>query len=159
MNKLFVRILVASIALAGLAGCFGFSRGHGPVDAFQFLTSRNAGLDQSVTGVMNEQADPVEILVVVPPSAGSLNLVATFSLNTEAAITVVSSGRPVAQQNGVTRNDFSAPVLYNLQVPGEKKPGPVRQFRVYATSLGEAKRLAAEQSQYPNIEVLRIKTI
>ncbi len=50
-------------------------------------------------------------------------------------------------------------IYYQYQVPGEKKPGPVRQFRVYATSLGEAKRLAAEQSQYPNIEVLRIKTI
>lgn len=49
-------------------------------------------------------------------------------------------------------------IYYQYQVPGDKKPGPVRQFRLYATSLAEAKNLAAEQSQYPNIEVLRIKS-
>ena len=117
MKKLLIGILVGSVVLGSLAGCFSFGRGHGPVDAFQFLTSRNPGLGQNVTGVMNEQADPVEILVVIPPDAGSLNLVATFSLNTEAVISVVSSGTPVPQENGVTRNDFSAPVLYSLQVP------------------------------------------
>lgn len=49
-------------------------------------------------------------------------------------------------------------IYYQYQVPGDKKPGPVRQFRVYASSLAEAKNLAAEQAQYPNIEVLRIKS-
>src|SRR5512137_2406022 len=142
VNKQFVRILVAAIALAGLAGCFGFSRGHGPVDAFQFLTGRNLGLETSVTGAMNEQADPVEIVAVIPPSAGSLNLVATFSLNTEATITVVSSGRPVPQQNGVTRNDFSAPVLYNLQVPGEKKPWRYRVTVRYAETNAALSQIA-----------------
>ncbi len=132
MKKLLVGILVGSVVLGGLAGCFSFGRGHGPVDAFQFLTSRNPGLDQNVTGVMNERGDPAEILAVIPPAAGSLNLVATFSLNTEAVISVVSSGRPVVQQNGITRNDFSSPVLYSLQVPGDKNPWRYRVTVRYA---------------------------
>src|SRR4030042_70909 len=127
-------ILVGSVVLGGLAGCFSFGRGHGPVEAFQFLASRNPSLDQNVTGVMNEQADPAEILVVIPPTVGSLNLGATFSLNTEAVISVVSSGRPVVQQNGVTRNDFSSPVLYSLQVPGDKTPWRYRVTVRYAES-------------------------
>jgi hypothetical protein len=122
VKKLLSAVLVGFVVFGTLAGCAGFGRGHGPVDAFQFLAGRNPGLDVNVTGVMNEQADPVEILVVVPPGLASLNLVATFSLNAEAAITVVSSGKPVPQENGVTRNDFSSPVLYSLQLPKEKKP-------------------------------------
>lgn len=50
-------------------------------------------------------------------------------------------------------------VYYQYQIPGEKKPGPVRQFRVYASSLSEAKRLAAEQANYPNLQVLRIEAV
>ena len=121
MKKLFTGLLIGLAIFGTLAGCGGMGRGHGPVDAFQFLASKNAGLGQNVTGVMNEQADPAEILVVVPPGT-NLNLVATFSLNAEAAISVVSSGKPVPQENGVTRNDFSSPVLYSLLLPKEKKP-------------------------------------
>ncbi|MCX7030540.1 MAG: hypothetical protein NTU62_10530, partial [Spirochaetes bacterium] len=83
MKKLLIGIFVGFVVFGTLAGCIG-GRGHGPVDAFQFLTSKNPSLGQNVTGVMNEQADPVEILMVVPPDTESLNLVATFSLNTEA---------------------------------------------------------------------------
>jgi hypothetical protein len=115
-------MLIAFILFGTLTGCGGFGRGHGPVDAFQFLQSRNPGLDQTVTGVLSEGPDPAEILVVIPPGTENLNLVATFSLNTEAEITVVSSGKPVPQENGVTRNDFSAPVLYSVQTPKDKKP-------------------------------------
>jgi hypothetical protein len=122
VKKLLTGLLVGFVVFGTLAGCAGFGRGHGPVDAFQFLAGRNPGLGVNVTGVMNEQADPVEILVVVPPGLASLNLVATFSLNAEAVISVVSSGKPVLQENGVTRNDFSSPVLYSLQLPKEKKP-------------------------------------
>ncbi len=70
-------------------------------------------------------------MAVIPPDM-TLNLAATFSLNTEAVISVVSSGWPVVQQNGITRNDFSAPVLYSLQVPGEKQPWRYRVTVRYA---------------------------
>ncbi|HET6498036.1 MAG TPA: cadherin-like beta sandwich domain-containing protein, partial [Coriobacteriia bacterium] len=132
VRKPSIRMLAVLVALGSLAGCFSFGRGHGPVDAFQFLASRNPTLGRNVTGAMNENADPVEITVVVPPSVRSLDLVATFSLNTEALITVVSSGRPVSQENGVSRNDFSAPVIYSLQVPGEKQPWRYRVSVRYA---------------------------
>ncbi len=47
-------------------------------------------------------------------------------------------------------------VYYRFQVAGEKKAGPIRQFRLYATSLDEARRLTTTYAQYPNIEVVRI---
>jgi len=47
-------------------------------------------------------------------------------------------------------------IYYKYQVPGEKKPGPVRQFRIYAMSLEEARKLALRQGNYPNLEILRI---
>ena len=81
MKKLFLGALIAFVVFGTLAGCGGLGRGHGPVDAFQFLASKNPGLGQNVTGVMNEQADPVQITMVIPPGTASLNLVATFSLN------------------------------------------------------------------------------
>ena len=68
------------------------------------------------------RTDPLEISVVVPPGTDKRRLVATFGLNVEATITVISTGQRVVQENGVTRNDFSAPVLYAIEMPKEKKP-------------------------------------
>ena len=81
MKRLLTGMLIAFVVFGTLAGCGGFGRGHGPVDAFQFLESRNPGLGQTVTGVLSEGPDPAEILVVIPPGTENLNLVATFSLN------------------------------------------------------------------------------
>jgi hypothetical protein len=50
-------------------------------------------------------------------------------------------------------------VYYKYQQPGDKKPGPVRQFRIYASSAEEARRLAARQANYPNIEVINVKSV
>jgi len=48
-------------------------------------------------------------------------------------------------------------ILYRYQAKGEKKPGPVRQFRIYADSLEDAKRQAKQYANYPNIEVLEVQ--
>lgn len=48
-------------------------------------------------------------------------------------------------------------VYFRYKVPTEKGPGPVRQFRLYATSADEARRLASGYANYPNIEVLAVK--
>ena len=95
---------------------------RGPVDAFVFATGANPGLEQNAAGALNMQHDPLEIYVVVPPGTDLRNLVATFSLNVEATISTISSGAKVVQQNGVTPNDFSAPVMYTVEMPKEKKP-------------------------------------
>jgi len=47
-------------------------------------------------------------------------------------------------------------VYFKYTNPGEKKPGPVKHFRLYATNWEEARQLAMQQATYPNIEVLRI---
>jgi hypothetical protein len=120
--KMIRASVFAAAVIAVFAGCAsGFGgRGHGPVESFQFLTGRNTTLDQNLTGTLYEQSDPATIEVVVPPGTDVSRLVATLSLNAEAVITIVSSGRKVEQQNGVTANDFSAPVLYSIEVPKTK---------------------------------------
>lgn len=50
-------------------------------------------------------------------------------------------------------------ILFKFQNPGDKKPGPVRQFRIYANSYDEAKTLMERQGQYPNLEILSIKQV
>lgn len=48
-------------------------------------------------------------------------------------------------------------VSFKYKSPGDKQPGPVRQFRVYANSLAEARRLVAQQANYANLEILGIR--
>ena len=48
-------------------------------------------------------------------------------------------------------------VYFKYQCPGDKKPGAIKQFRLFANDADEARRLVAEQANYPNIEVLDIK--
>jgi len=128
MNKLIRGAVVSLFVVAGLAGCLSTGRGHGPLDSFVFLSSANKSLAQNIAGAINERAEPQEIHVVVPPGTDVRALVATLALNKAAAITVISSGSRVVQENGVTPNDFSVPVIYSIEVPGEKKPWPYKVF-------------------------------
>ena len=48
-------------------------------------------------------------------------------------------------------------VYYKYKCRGDKKPGAVKQFRIYANTREEAHRLAVRQANYPDIEVLRVK--
>ncbi len=48
-------------------------------------------------------------------------------------------------------------VYYKYKIPTEKTQGAVKQYRVYATSLEEARRLASRHANYPHVEVLNVK--
>jgi hypothetical protein len=48
-------------------------------------------------------------------------------------------------------------VYFKYKIVGEKADPPVRQFRIYASNLDEARRLASGYANYPNIEVVNIK--
>lgn len=48
-------------------------------------------------------------------------------------------------------------VLYRYKAPGEKNPGPVRQFRLYADRLPDAERQARNYANYPDIEIVDIR--
>jgi hypothetical protein len=126
MNKTLLFLLLACAMLLGLAGCLSFGRGHGPVDAFAFFAAANPGIPRGATGAIDERSEPKEIRVVVPPGTDIHALVATLSLNKEATITVTSTGTRVPQQNGVTPNNFSVPVMYSIEVTGQKKPWTYR---------------------------------
>ena len=122
MKRFILGTLVSVSLLAALAGCMSAGRGQGPVATFAFLASANTTLKQNAVGAINDKREPKEIYVVVPPGTDLHAMVATLSLGKEAAIAVISSGTRVAQQNGATPNDFSVPVTYSIEVPGEKKP-------------------------------------
>jgi len=47
-------------------------------------------------------------------------------------------------------------VYFKFKNPGDKKPGPVKQFRIYASNLEEARQLVTQYATYPDIEVIRI---
>jgi hypothetical protein len=120
MKKLILFAIVLMIIFAGLSSCRSlFGRGSGPLDSFILLSSRNPGLSQDVIGLINRKADPKRIELVLPPGIDMRNLVASLALNTEAVITVISTGNRIVQRNGISSNDFSVPVTYSIEVPGE----------------------------------------
>lgn len=48
-------------------------------------------------------------------------------------------------------------ILFRYKPEGEKKPGPVRQFRIYADDIEEAQREAERYANYPNIELVDVR--
>lgn len=48
-------------------------------------------------------------------------------------------------------------VYFKFQNPGEKKPGPMRQYRLYAKDPIEARRLTEQYAKYPNLEIIKIR--
>ncbi len=113
--------ICACIAV-GLVSCLSAAKPRGPVDSFAFVAGTNPSLPANAVGSINPGTEPQEIRVTLPPGTDMHSLVATLSLNKEGVITVISSGARVVQQNGVTANDFSVPVTYAVEVPGDKKP-------------------------------------
>jgi hypothetical protein len=128
MKNLLRGAAAAMCLVLGLAGCMSAGRGQGPVDTFAFLSGTNTVLTENATGAINEGAEPKEVRVVVPAGTNLHALVATLALNKQAVITIISSGARVVQQNGVTANDFSVPVTYALEGPGDKKPWTYKVF-------------------------------
>jgi hypothetical protein len=121
--SLFGGILVLAAALSGcttVAG--GGQHGSGPLTTFAFTTAANPGLQKDVTGRIIAQGEPELIIVVVPHGVDLKKLIATVELNTKAVVSVVTGDQRVVQANGITVNDFSSPVLYSIEVPGEKEP-------------------------------------
>jgi len=48
-------------------------------------------------------------------------------------------------------------VYYRYKIPTEKSKGAVKQFRLYAATMEEARRLVSQYANYPNLEVLNIR--
>ncbi len=48
-------------------------------------------------------------------------------------------------------------VYFKYRIPKDKTEGAVKQFRIYAASLDEARRQAVRHANYPNVEVLTVK--
>ena len=48
-------------------------------------------------------------------------------------------------------------ISFRYTKPGEKKPGPVQRFVIYAARLEEAREQARRYANYPNIEVISVR--
>ena len=109
------------VLLFAIAGCASTGRARGPVDTFVIPAALNPGLSADIVGELHFGTRQNDVVLVVPANTDVHALVARLSLNTEATISVISTGEKVVQQNGVTPNDFSVPVLYSVEVPGQKE--------------------------------------
>ena len=83
-----------------------YLNGVANVLSFNFLDAPNDALDADVTGVIDNDAGTIALLV--PAATVVTALVATFSLSTGASATV--SATP--QVSGTTANNFTNPVVY-----------------------------------------------
>ena len=139
--KLRAMSAAAVILLAlGMGACTTLGgHGTGPIDSFAFIASANPGLPRDISGRIVAQGEPELILVVVPPGSNIKKLIATVSLNTKAIISVISGEQRMVQTNGITVNDFSSPVLYSIEIPGEKEPW---RYRVVVREAETNARLA-----------------
>ncbi len=115
-------LMVLSLGMSGCATIGGGGHGTGPMDSFTFMSSANPGLPRNIVGRIIAQGEPELIIVVVPHGVDIRKLIASVALNTKAIIAVMSGDQRVVQTNGITANDFSTPVLYSIEIPGEKEP-------------------------------------
>jgi hypothetical protein len=135
-------LLLFPLIMAGaLFGCLttGGQKGRGPIASFSFPALSNPVLEKNVDGLIIEQGEPKLILVVLPPGTDKKKLIANIALGTKAAITVVSGDQRVVQTNGITENDFSSPVVYSIEIPGESEPW---RYRVIVREAETNARLA-----------------
>ncbi len=139
---LFVTGLIILLVLSATGCRTIFGRGHGPIDSFVLHPDMNPQLRQPVFGAIREAGDPKQIEVVVPPGTDRGSLIATVSMNSEATVTVLSSGKRVVQQNSATPNNFTAPVLYAIEVAGDDEPW---QYQVVVREAETDARLAQVQ--------------
>jgi len=116
----FCAVMFAALALGACATVGG--HGTGPIDSFTFTGSSNPGLPRDVVGRIIAQGEPELIIAVVPHGVDIHKLIAAVALNTKAIISVLSGDQRIVQTNGITANDFTSPVLYSIEIPGEKEP-------------------------------------
>ena len=48
-------------------------------------------------------------------------------------------------------------IYFKYKIPGEKAGAAIKQYRVYATNLDEARQLAKNYANYPNIDIVEIR--
>jgi len=49
-------------------------------------------------------------------------------------------------------------VYFKYKIEGDKAQPAVKQFRIYAASMEEARRLAGDYANYPNIDIVEVKS-
>lgn len=141
MKRALFAIVITVVLITSATGCRTlFGRGRGPIETIAFLPQHNPALSVMIEGAINERPEPKEVMMVVPPGTDVRALVSTITLDTEATVSVISSGERVLQQNSVTSNDFTVPVLYSVEVPGDDEPW---RYRVTVREADMNARLSA----------------
>ena len=111
------------LLLAACGGGGDSSSGPNAITAFSFRTADNPALHEDVAATINSNAN--QVTVTLPSGTDVTNLVADFSI-TGSYVTVDG----VAQDSGVSANDFSTPLPYI--VVGD---GSTREYTVTADLL------------------------
>jgi len=101
--------------LALIFSCSKSNPGGGSSSAFTSFSFQQTGNPIPVTSTAAIQG--TSIALFLPPGTNLNALTATFSVTGNGTVTV----NGVAQQSGVTKNDFSAPVIYTVSLPGGSK--------------------------------------
>lgn len=50
-------------------------------------------------------------------------------------------------------------IYYKFMGPGEKKPGPIRHYKLQASNAKEAEKLLRQYACYPGLEVVRVEEV
>ena len=117
-NGLFLSLLIA------MGACTKSSTPNNKpslITSFSFQTTGNPIQVNSQASITDSN-----IAVFLPPGTDAGALIATFSVSGSAAVTV----NGVAQQSGITPNNFSAPVSYTVTNPG----GTTQTYSVSVTT-------------------------
>ena len=49
-------------------------------------------------------------------------------------------------------------IYFKYKIEGDKAQPAVKQFRIYASSMDEARKLASNYANYPNIDIVEIRS-
>ncbi len=50
-------------------------------------------------------------------------------------------------------------IYYKYTLPGAKKPGPIRHYKLSANTVREAEGMLRQYANYPGLEVIRVEEI
>jgi hypothetical protein len=136
MNKY---VLIALFLVISMVGCTDpeMLSNEAKVLSFQFLSAQNPGLNQDISGTINESTKEIEVVFPIGSISSDLSdLVATFTSSPKSTVTANGT----VQISGQTRNNFSSTL--NFQVTAEDKSVVTYKIKVTKLLSSEAKMLS-----------------
>lgn len=127
MRNFYFTVLFIVLACSLSTGCNGGSGGDGKssgkaIFEFMFSASIPSNLSSGITSDISAQVEGNSIQVTVPSGTALSSIVASFTVSEKALVEVGS----IKQENGVTSNDFTNPVVYTVKA----EDGSIQSYTV-----------------------------